>query len=254
MIKEQITKGLLVSAIALTLGSGVAAAQQNSSDGLIGDVAAVLAARSDVFQATSANLDVVPLNMAGSCPQAYAFNIRVGAQSPGKLTYQIVTEDGRASQVFEAEASATEDGLFAVKASHKLALAQSEQTAEDSSIVVFDQLENFKQIREPDFFERLFGTGPAAEDDDVQGLRNQAFMVKVLAPNQVASSFDRHSVSCEPQRETRIIPASMESQRDPGDRDRGGRDRGGRGGGDSSSTDGGGRDRGDPSGGTAGGI
>lgn len=258
MFKEQITKGLMVSAIALAIGSGaigsgVAAAQSSpsSDNGLIGDVAAVLAARSDVFQATTANLDVVPVNMAGSCPQAFAFNIKVGAQSPGKLSYQIVTQDGRASQVFEAQASATEDGLFAAKASHKLAFGRNEQTDADASIIVFDQPEEAKPIREPDFFERLFGTGPAADGYDPQGLRNQAFKVKVVAPNEVVSAFDSHSVTCEEQRTTRIIPVAMEDQRDPGDRDRGGRDPGDR---DPGGRDPGGRDgRGDPSGGTAGG-
>ncbi|NIA72203.1 RNA methyltransferase [Pelagibius litoralis] len=241
MIKEQVAKGLLVSAIALTLGSGVAAAQQNSSDGLIGDVAAVLAARSDVFQATTASLDVVPMNMAGSCPRAFAFNVSVGAQSPGTLSYQIVTDDGRESQVFKAQTRATEDGLFAAQASHKLALVESEQTEADASIVVFDRPENPTPAREPDFFERLFGTGPAAEPYDPQGLRNQAFKVKVVAPNEVVSAFDSLSVSCEPQRTPRVVPAT-ESQRDPGDRDRGGRDPGGRdpGGRDSGGTGGGG--------------
>lgn len=250
MFKEQITKGLLVSAIALTIGSGaigsgVAAAQSSPStdNGLIGDVAAVLAARSDVFQATTASLDVVPVNMAGSCPQAFAFNIKVGAQSPGKLSYKIITEDGRESQVFEAQASAVEDGVFAVLASHKLALAKSEQTEADPSIIVFDQPENVAPTREPDFFERLFGTGPAAENYDPQGLRNQAFKVQVVAPNEVVSTFDKHTVTCEEQRATQVIRAAQESQRDPGDR--GGRDRGG-----SDRGDRGGRDRGGPAGGS----
>ena len=237
MFKERMTRGLLVSAAALSFGCGVAAAQESgpAAGGVIADAAAVLAARSDVFQATSASLDVVPVDLAGSCPQAYAFNVRLGARSPGKLSYRIVTEDGRESQLFEASAVATADGLFAVQASHKLALAESAQTEEDPSIVVFEVPEKLKQ-REPDFFERLFGTGPAADDDTVQGLREQAFMVQVVAPNAVASAFDSHTVSCEEQRETRILPVVFEDQRD-------GRDRPDRDPGEGSGSEGGGRDR-----------
>jgi len=251
MFTNTMTKGLLVSAAALMLGSSVAAADSSVSGSLIGDAAAQLAARSDVFQATTANLDVVPMHMAGSCPLAYAFNVRLGAQSPGTLSYKIVTDDGRESQVFEAKARATEDGLFAAQASHQIALAKSAQTDADASIVVFDPPAKLKETREPDFFERLFGTGPAAEQDDPQGLRNLSFKVMVVAPNAVDSTFDSHTVSCEDHRDPRIIRASTEDQRD--DRDPGGRDPGDRGRDDSS--DGGGRDgggRGDPSGGPSG--
>ncbi len=236
MFKEQITKGLLVSAVALTLGSGFAAAQPELSGGLIGAAAAQLAAREDAFQATSANLDVAPANMSNTCPQAFAITVWLGSQSAGNLSYKIVTEDGRESQVFEARAEATEDGLFAAKATHKLALTESEATEEDPSIVVFDLPAKLKQ-REPDFFERLFGTGPAADDAAIQGLRNQAFQVQVVAPNEVASAFDRHSTSCEDQHQGRLLPASFEDQHDGGGRDRGD------GGGDGSGTEGGGRDR-----------
>ena len=169
--------------------------------------------------------------MAGGCPQSYAFNVRLGARSPGTLAYRFVTEDGRQSQTFEAKAEATEDGLFIAQASHQLALAKDAENG--PSFVVFDEPERVKPLREPDFFERLFGTGPAAEEGQAQALRDLAFMVQVVAPNAVASNFDSHSVTCEEQREARIIPVK-EEQRD--DRDRPGRDRGR----DDSSTDGGG--------------
>ncbi|WP_420345247.1 hypothetical protein [Pelagibius sp.] len=226
------TRGLLVSAAALMLGAGVAAADEAASGSLIGDAAAQLAARSDVFQATTATLDVVPLQMAGSCPMAYALNVRLGARSPGTLSYKIVTDDGRESQVFRARANVTDDGRFAAMASHQVALAESAQTDADASIVVFDPPETAAETREPDFFERIFGTGPAAEQDDPQGLRNLAFKVMVVAPNAVVSSFDRHSASCEEQEDPRRIRTSTEEQRDDGDRGRDDSgDRGGRGGG-----------------------
>ncbi len=255
MFTNTMTKGLLVSAAALMLGSGIAAADSSVSGSLIGDAAAQLAARSDVFQATTANLDVVPMHMAGSCPLAYAFNVRLGAQSPGTLSYKIVTDDGRESQVFKARTSVTEDGLFAAQASHQIALAKSAQTDADASIVVFDPPAKLKEAREPDFFERLFGTGPAAQQDDPQGLRNLSFKVMVVAPNAVDSTFDSHTVSCEEHRDPRIIRASTEDQRDgrdPGDRDPGDRDPGDR---DPGDRDPGGRDGrggGDPSGGPSG--
>jgi len=232
MYKQRIAQGLLASAIVMTLG-GVAAARDS---GLVDAAAAQLAVRGDSFQATTASLDVVPVALAGGCAQAYAFNVQVGAQAPGTLSYKIVTDDGRESQVFEARAQATEDGLFVAEASHKLALAESEDGADDPSAVVFDAPQKLSPPREPDFFERLFGTGPAAEEDPRHGLRNLAFMVQVVAPNPVASTFDSHSVTCEEQREARIIPVAAEEQRDPGDRDRGDRgdrDRGDRGGRDS---------------------
>ncbi len=239
MFKEQITKGLLVSAVALSLSSSFASAQPEPAGGVIAAAAAQLAAVEDSFQATSANLDVAPANMSNTCPQAFAITILLGSQSAGDLSYKIVTEDGRESQVFEARAEATEDGLFAAQATHKVALTESEATEEDPSIVVFDLPAKLKQ-REPDFFERLFGTGPAADDAAIQGLRNQAFQVQVVAPNALASGFDRHSTSCEEQRQGRLLPASFEDQHDGG----GGRDRGDPGGGgDGSGTDGGGRDR-----------
>lgn len=240
MFRKQIARGLMVSAVALSVGSGLAAAQQSAPDGLVSpeglvsDVAAVLAARSDVFQAVTASLDVVPLNMAGSCPRAFEINVQVGAQSPGTLSYQILTQDGRESQVFKAQAMTAENGLFTAQVSHKLALAKSEETEADASIVVFNHPENLTDEHEPDFFERLFGTGPSSEPYDPQGLRNQAFRVRVVAPNEVVSAFDSHAVTCD-DRTVRVAP-SMEEQRDDGGRDRG-RD-------DSSGDDDGGRDPG----------
>ena len=240
MFRKQIARGLMASAVALSFGSGLAVAQQNAPDGLVSpeglvsDVAAVLAARSDVFQAATASVDVVPINMAGSCPRAFEINVRVGAQSPGMLSYQIITQDGRESQVFKAQAMTAEDGLFTAQVSHKLALAKSEETEADASIVVFNNPEQVADEHEPDFFERLFGTGPSSESYDPQGLRNQAFRVRVVSPNEVVSAFDSHTVTCD-DRTVRII-RSEEEQRDDRDSDRG-RD-------DSSSDDDGGRDPG----------
>jgi len=234
MYKQRIAQGLLASAIVLTLGAGAAAAREDSvQGGIVAAAAAQLAARGDSFQATTASLDVVPVNLAGGCAQAYAFNVRLGAQAPGSLSYKIVTEDGRESQVFEARAEATEDGLFAARATHKLALAESEDNANDPSVVVFDAPQKLSPPREPDFFERLFGTGPAAGEDARHGLRDLAFRVQVVAPNQVASAFDSHSVTCEEEREALLRPV-VEDQHDGG-RDRPGRDGGG------SGTSGGGR-------------
>ncbi|MEQ8355504.1 MAG: hypothetical protein RH942_08200 [Kiloniellaceae bacterium] len=232
MFNDKVLKGLQTSILALTV-AGPLANSALADSGLVGDAAAQLAAQSNGFQATTANIDVVPAKMAGGCPQSFAFNVRLGAQAPGTLAYKIVTEDGRESQTFEAEAAATDDGLFIARSSHRVALVKGDET--DPSFVVFDEPERVKPLREPDFFERLFGTGPAADEDDAQALRDLAFMVKVVAPNEVASGFDRHSVTCEEAREARIIPIVAEDQRDPGDRDRGrGRD--------DSSSDGGGRD------------
>jgi len=244
MFNAKISKGLQVSVLALAVMGSLAGTASAESDGILGEAAAQLAATGDQFQATSAAIDVVPARMAGGCPRAFAFNVRLGAQSPGTLSYRFVTEDGRRSQVFEAQAAATEDGLFIAQASHELALAKDAENG--PSFVVFDAPERVKPLREPDFFERLFGTGPAAEEDRAQALRDLAFMVQVVAPNTVDSAFDSHSVTCEEQREARIFP--VEDQRDDHDRPGRDRDRPGR---DDSSTDGGGRgDRG--RGGTAG--
>ncbi|HIC79644.1 MAG TPA: hypothetical protein EYP07_01595 [Kiloniellaceae bacterium] len=238
MLVKTMTKSLLVSAAALVLGSGLAAADGSPPSGsLIGDATTQLAARSDVFQATTASLDVVPLQMAGSCPMAYALNVRLGARSPGTLSYKIVTDDGRESQIFKAQANATEDGRFAAQASHQVALSERAQADAGVSVAVFDPPVEPRETREPDFFERLFGTGPAAEQDDSNGLRNLAFQVRIVAPNEVASVFDSHTVSCEEQADPRIIRATDDDQRDDGGRDREDDDSSDRGGG-------GGRDRG----------
>lgn len=228
MFKERFTKGLLTAAVTLAVGSGLAAAQPGASGGAAAEAAASLAARSDVFQATTARLNVVPEDLAGGCPQGYAFDVYLGAGSPGTLSYRFVTADGRRSQVFEAKTAATEEGLFAAKVSHKLALAEGGQAAADPALVVFDPLEDPEPAPKPGFFGRLFGTAAPAQDT-AQGLRDQAFQVKVVAPNEVASPFDQHSVSCDDQRQPRVIPIA-EDQRDGGDRGgrgRGDRDRGG---------------------------
>src|SRR3546814_5579838 len=67
-------------------------------------------------------------------------------------------------------------------------------------------------VPEPDFFQRLFGT--AADRDPSHGLSQQSFRVKVVAPNEVASSFDQPSFTCD----DREILRADEDQRDGGDR------------------------------------
>jgi hypothetical protein len=220
MFSKQITKRLQVSLLALTIAAPLATPALADS-GLVGDAAAQLAAAGTGFQATTAAIDVAPAKMAGECPEAFAFNVRLGARAPGKLSYRIVTEDGRESQVFEAYAQRTNEGLFIAQANHQLALADDAETG--PSHVVFNVPEHVKQLREPDFFERLFGTGPASEQNQADALRNLSFAVKVVAPNEVASGYDSYSATCEELREARIFPVS-EDQSDSGDRDRGGRD------------------------------
>jgi hypothetical protein len=224
--------GLRASVLALGVAgaltgafAGAAAAQQGADQqGLVDQMAAQLAARSDAFAATTAGVNVVPIKMAGSCPRAFQLQVNLGAQSPGTLSYQIETLDGRTSQVFKTRAAAREDGLFGARVDHMVALAKLEDGETDPSLVKFDNPTRpaAEAEPEPDFFERLFGTAEA--EDPSKGLLEQSFRVKIVAPNQVISAFDRVSVSCDDEELRRhSVAAAEEDQRD--DRDRPGRDR-----------------------------
>ncbi|MGD1876584.1 MAG: hypothetical protein ACFB13_03685 [Kiloniellaceae bacterium] len=258
MFNKRIASGRRVSSLALPLAlvvagslGGTAAAAQ-AGTGLVDAVATQVAARSDVFAASAAGLKVLPMNMAGSCPRSYMLKVALGAQSPGTLSYQIEPLDGRVSQVFRARTEAQADGSFAARAAHEVDLVKSEEAEADLSRVVFsapastapqDGAQGEPQ-EEPGFFERLFGTDQTAADEAAEGLRQQSFRVRVVAPNEVVSAFDGLSVTCtvEDIVEQRAVAAD-EDQRDGNDggRDRGGRDdNGGRGSGRGSSGSGGG--------------
>jgi len=231
MFTQGIHRGLRASALVLALTGPLAAeaAPQGSDLGLVDQMAAQLAARSDVFAATTASLTVVPVNMAGSCPRSFMLQIDLGAQSPGTLSYRIETLDGRVSQVFKARTGALEDGLFGARVEHSVALAKTEEGEEDPSLVTFSdparparQSEAEAQAEaesEPGFFQRVFGEAPAA--DPSKGLRDQSFRVKIVAPNEIASTFDRVSVTCtDEELRHQAESAAAESQRDGGGRDR----------------------------------
>ncbi len=221
MHKYSVSRGLRASLLALGLSGALGGAAQADQQGLVDQMAAQLAARSDTFAATSAGLNVMPIKMAGSCPRAFMLQIDLGAQSPGTLAYQIETLDGRTSQVFKTRAGARDDGLFGARVDHMVALAKLEDGETDPSLVKFDAPARPAES-EPDFFERLFGT--AETEDPSKGLREQSFRVKIVAPNEVISTFDAVSVSCEDEELRRhSVAAAEEEQRD--DRDRPGRDR-----------------------------
>ncbi|WP_193367326.1 hypothetical protein [Pelagibius marinus] len=227
MFNHPVSGGLRASILALgvagALSGSLAGAAQAEEPGLVDQMASQLAARSDSFAATTAGLNVVPIKMAGSCPRAFMLQVNLGAQSPGTLSYQIETLDGRTSQVFKTRAGAREDGLFGARVEHMVALAKLEDGETDPSLVKFDNptrpAAEAEAESEPGFFERLFGVEPAA--DPSKGLREQSFRVKIVAPNEIASTFDQVSVTCEDKvlRHT----AAAESQRDG--RDSSGRDR-----------------------------
>lgn len=230
MISFRNSRGLRASLLALglsgALGGAAQADQQGPQQGVVDQMAAQLAARSDVFAATTAGVNVVPIKMAGSCPRAFMLQVNLGAQSPGTLSYQIETLDGRSSQVFKTRAGAREDGLFGARVDHMVALARLEDGETDPSLVKFGNptrpAAGAEAESEPDFFERLFGT--AETEDPSKGLLEQSFRVKIVAPNQVVSAYDRVSVSCEDEELRRhSVAAAEEEQRD--DRDRPGRDR-----------------------------
>lgn len=216
MFKDYVTRGLLASSLAMALCGGAQAAQQNASGEAIAEAAAQLAARGDVFAAASAGLDVVPMKMAGSCPRSLMLMVDLGAAAPGKLAYQIETLDGRVSQVFETKTQRTGDGDFNAKIQHEIALnGEKEDIANRLDFSAPARLS--EPDYEPDFFERLFGT---ADNDPSKGLSKQSFRVRIVAPNEIVSTFDAPSVSCEYNEIVRVVE---EEQRD--DRDRPGRDR-----------------------------
>lgn len=235
MFKQIATRGvmggLLASTVALTLIGGAAAEQQNATGEAIAEAAAQLAARGDVFAATSAGLDVLPMKLAGSCPLSLMLKVDLGAVSPGKLAYRIETLDGRVSQVFETVTQRTGDGDFSAEIQHEISLYEDEDNSGDKHLDFSAPPKLSEPDYEPDFFERLFGT---AQNDPSKGLSKQSFRVRVVAPNEIVSSFDAPSVSCEYNELVRIV--EVEDQRDGGrdrpgrDRDTPGRDRGGRGG------------------------
>ena len=227
MLTQALHRGLQASALAAVLATPLAAeaAPQGSDLGLVDQMAAQLAARSDVFAATTASLTVVPVNMAGSCPRSFMLQIDLGAQSPGTLSYRIETLDGRVSQVFKARTGALEDGLFGARVEHSVALAKTEEGEEDPSLVTFSDPARpapeteAETESEPGFFQRVFGEAPAA--DPSKGLRDQSFRVKIVAPNEIASTFDRVSVTCtDEELRHQAESAAAESQRDGGGRDR----------------------------------
>lgn len=231
MSSHTVSRGLRASTLALILTGAVsstfAGAARADSQGLVDRAAAQLAARSDVFAATTAGINVVPMHMAGSCPRSFMLQVDLGARAPGTLSYRIETLDGRTSQLFEARSGAREDGLFGTRAEHSVDLAKLEEGEAGPTPVRFSAPTRpaAEPQPEPDFFERLFGT--AAEQDPSKGLREQSFRVRVVAPNEIVSAFDRVSISCDDE-ELRRQAEIAESQRDGGNRDRGDRDRGDR--------------------------
>ncbi len=252
-ISSGLCRGLQVSALALGLAGASLAAQgtaEAGASGLVDQMAAQLAARSDVFAATTASLTVVPVNMAGSCPRSFMLQINLGAQSPGTLSYQIETLDGRVSQVFKARTGTLDDGLFGARVAHRVELAKTEEGEDDPMRVKFsDPTRPAAEAQaeaesDPGFFERVFGDAPA--EDPSKGLRDQSFRVKIVTPNEIVSTFDRVSVSCSDEEIRRQADTTAaESQRDGDD----GRDR------DAPDRDGGrGRDPGGAGGGAAAGA
>lgn len=223
MLKQYVSplvlSGFLASTLALTLCSGAQAAQQNASGAAIAEAAAQLAGRGDVFAASSAGLEVLPMKLAGSCPLSLMLKVDLGAAAPGKLAYRIETLDGRVSQVFETATQRTGDGDFGAEVQHEISLYEDEDNRGDKHLDFSAPPKLSAPDYEPDFFERLFGT---ARNDPSKGLSKQSFRVRVVAPNEIVSTFDAPSVSCEYNELVRVV--EMEDQRDGG-RDRPGRDR-----------------------------
>ena len=229
MFSKDFRAGMLVSALALTLDGGVAAAQPGSGAGAVEAAAAQLANRSDAT-VSSANLEVLPMKMAGSCPRSFMLQVDLGAEAPGTLAYQIETLDGRTSQVLEVPVRAHREGGYAARIQHEIALDRRGAEDVEGHLAFSAPVQPAGEAAEErDFFERLFGT--AADRDPSKGLGQQSFRVKVVAPNEVVSAFDRPSVSCE---YTEVLRSVAEDQRDggrggrggpgdgPGDRGRGG--------------------------------
>lgn len=239
MFKKYASKGvpggLLAStlALALSLFNGAQAAQQNATGAAIAEAAAQLAARGDVFAAASADLDVLPMKLAGSCPLTLMLKVDLGAAVPGKLAYRIETLDGRVSQVFETATQRSGDGDFSAAIQHEIALYEDADTDAAGRLDFSAPPKLSEPDYEPGFFERLFGT---ANNDPSQGLSKQSFRVRVVAPNEIVSTFDAPSVSCDYNEVVRVIEEEQRDDRDrPGrGRDTPDRDRGSRGGVDAS--------------------
>jgi len=227
MFKQYVSKGLLASTLALTLCSGAQAAQQNASGEAIAEAAAQLAARGDVFAASSAGLQVLPMKMAGSCPRTLMLKVDLGAAAPGKLAYQIETLDGRVSQVFETATQRRNEGDFGAEIQHEIVLHDDENDGGAKRLDFSAPVQPSEPDYEPDFFERLFGT---AQNDPSKGLNKQSFRVRVVAPNEIVSTFDAPSVSCEYNELVRVFEDQDDDHDRPG-RDRGTPDRGTPGGG-----------------------
>jgi len=235
MFSKRFAGGLLASTLVLGAGCGLAAAQPGATQpGAVDAAAAQLATRGEAAVATAAALEVLPMKMAGSCPRAYMLKVDLAAGAAGPLAYRIETLDGRISQVLETQARRDGEGGYMARLEHHIDLQErAEDVGGDRLAFSAPSLPEGEPASERDFFERLFGT--AADRDPSQGLRQQSFRVRVMAPNEVVSSFDAPSVTCDYTQTVRVI----EDQRDGG-RDRPGRDPGGR--------DPGGRDSGGPAG------
>jgi hypothetical protein len=158
------------------------------------------------------------MKLAGSCPRSLMLKVDLGAAAPGKLAYQIETLDGRVSQVFETATQRTGDGDFSAEIQHEISLYEDEDNRGDKHLDFSAPTKLSEPDYEPDFFERLFGT---ARNDPSKGLSKQSFRVRVVAPNEIVSTFDAPSASCDYNDVVRVV---VEDQRD-GDRDRPGRDR-----------------------------
>jgi hypothetical protein len=221
MFKQIVTQSLLASTVALALAGGASAEQQNASGAAIAEAAAQLAARSDVFAASSAGLEVLPMKLAGSCPRSLMLKVDLGAAAPGKLAYRIETLDGRVSQVFETATQRTNDGDFSARIQHEISLYEDEDNRGDKHLDFSAPTKLSEPDYEPDFFERLFGT---AQNDPSKGLSKQSFRVRVVAPNEIVSTFDAPSVSCEYNELVRVV--EIEDHRDGDTPDRGTPDRG----------------------------
>jgi hypothetical protein len=221
MFKQIVTQSLLASSVALALAGGASAEQQNASGAAIAEAAAQLAARGDVFAASSAGLEVLPMKMAGSCPRSLMLKVDLGAAAPGKLAYRIETLDGRVSQVFETATHRTNDGDFGAEIQHEIALHDDENEGVAKRLDFSAPTQPSEPDYEPDFFERLFGT---AKNDPSMGLSKQSFRVRVVAPNEIVSTFDAPSVSCEYNELVRVV--EIDDHRDGDTPDRGTPDRG----------------------------
>lgn len=225
MFSKRFAGGLLASTLALGAGCGLAVAQPGA--GAIDSAAAQLATRGDAAVAAAAELQVLPMKMAGSCPRGFMLKVELATEAPGPLAYRIETLDGRASQVLETQARRDREGGYVARLEHQIDLQESAEDAADGRLAFSaPTLPEGAPEPERDFFERLFGT--LAERDPAKGLGQQSFRVRVMAPNEVVSAFDSPSVTCEYTEMVRMIEDQSDSGRDRPGRDRPGRDPGGR--------------------------